>query len=84
MESHSFENNDAVLVFFDWLSRFTESAQFDSLSDAERRAMWDIEASLESSLSAIVAADYTSAVAAAAKRLIGDGEASGDSPIERA
>ena len=84
MESHSFENNDAVLVFFDWLSRFTESAQFDSLSDAERRAMWDMEASLESSLSAIVAADYTSAVAAAAKHLIGDGEASGDSPIERA
>lgn len=69
-----FENKDQTLVFFDWLSRFTESDAFDSLSDAERRVLWDMEATLESTLSEVVAGDYKEAIAAASLRVVGTAE----------
>ena len=71
MTANLFENSDVSLVFFNWLSAFTESDEFDGLTDAEKRVMWDMEATLESSLPAILADDYTSAVDAASGRILG-------------
>ena len=64
-----FDDNDAALVFFDWLSRFTESDQFEGLSRAERRVFWDLEATLESALTEVVDQDYVESVDAASARL---------------
>ena len=38
--------DDEKLVLYHWLSEFSESSAFDSLGDAEKRVLWDLEASL--------------------------------------
>ena len=67
----SLMSDDQALVFFDWLSRFTESNAFDALPEHERRVLWDLEASLESTLPQVLAGDYQDALAAASARIAG-------------
>lgn len=50
---------DEALVFFDWLARTGYGGQPAPFVDqAEQRVLWDLEARLESTLSAVVASDY--------------------------
>ena len=71
MESELFANDsDRALVFLDWLGRFSESDSFDELSQAEQRIMWDLEASLEKSVSGTFDGDYKELVAAASARIV--------------
>ncbi|QQR89554.1 MAG: hypothetical protein IPJ88_15360 [Myxococcales bacterium] len=44
-------SQDEALVFFEWLSRFNKSNSATFEDQAEQRVLWDIESSLESSLS---------------------------------
>ncbi len=62
-------SRDEALVLFDWLSRFTGSGAFDSLSPAEQRVLWNLEAGLEKALSEVVGADYGERVSAARSRI---------------
>jgi hypothetical protein len=66
MEIVSLEiNRDAAVVLFEWLSRFKETGHSTFLDQAEQRALWDLEADLESRLTEPFSADYDSRLAAA-------------------
>ena len=66
-----FSNEDHVLVLFDWLARFNESDNGVEISDAEQRVLWDLEATLESSIGSILSGDYAQRVAIAHGRIVG-------------
>ncbi len=70
----SFLTKDQAIIFFDWLSRFTESEAFDELPEHERRVLWDIEAELETSLPEVVSGTYKEMLAAASARVAGPDE----------
>lgn len=70
----SLMSDDQALVFFDWLSRFTEVEAFDILPEHERRVLWDLEASLEETLPQVLAGNYKEALAAAIARITGTGQ----------
>lgn len=61
--------DDKKLVLYHWLSSFSESDAFDSLGDAEKRVLWDLEASLEKKLTALFKGDYAAKVSQAASRI---------------
>jgi hypothetical protein len=51
---------EEALVFLDWLFRFNEGEHADLFDDqAEERVLWDIEASLEKTTSAIFEKKYS-------------------------
>jgi len=61
---------DHALVLLDWLARSSSAEHPVALEDqAEQRALWDLEASLEAILPEAVAADYREQVAAARARV---------------
>ncbi len=61
-------SRDEALVFFDWLHRFnSEGHRFDD--QAEQRVLWDLEASLESTLVEPLKPDYVEILAAARSRV---------------
>lgn len=74
MATQMFPSAEAALVFFDWLTRFTASTEFDRLEAAEQRVLWDLEADLEKSLPVVLAADYTGALARARSLVEGSPE----------
>lgn len=43
-------SREEAIVFFEWLSRFNKTEQFRFEDQAEQRVLWDIEATLQSSL----------------------------------
>ena len=63
-------DSDRALVFLDWLGRFSESDSFDELSPAEQRIMWDLEASIEKTVTGTFRGDYKELVAAASARIV--------------
>lgn len=61
---------DQAMVLFDWLARTGSSGRPAVFEDqAEQRALWLLETSLESSLSEPLASDYRDRVEAARRRL---------------
>jgi hypothetical protein len=69
-----FGSADAVLVFFDWLARFNSSRDFEKLGTAERRVLWDLEATLEAIVAEAVSRDYKASVREARTRISYGGE----------
>jgi hypothetical protein len=51
-----------ALVFFAWLSRLNESGSTAFEDQAEKRVLWDLEASLEKLLAAPLQGDYRDAL----------------------
>ncbi|MEO0460584.1 MAG: hypothetical protein AAF219_07060 [Myxococcota bacterium] len=62
-------SSDEAIVFFDWLARFNEKDDHTFEDQSEQRILWDLEAGLEKSLSAIVSSDYESRLADARSRV---------------
>ena len=61
---------DIALVLFDWLARTSVSGQPAAFADqAEQRALWNLEAALESLLIEPLSADYDGLVARARDRI---------------
>lgn len=61
---------DHALVLFDWLARSTDAGQPMAFADgAELRALWDLEASLESVLPEVLQDDYAERIAGARDRV---------------
>src|SRR4051794_27013887 len=60
---------DEALVVFEWLSRFNESGDGTFRDQAEQRVLWDIEASLESTLVAPLDPHYDRLLAEARGRV---------------
>ena len=60
---------DEALGLFDWLGRIHEHGGVAFEDQAEQRALWNLEASLEAILAEPFAADYEAIVKAARDRL---------------
>ncbi|TBN57250.1 hypothetical protein EYE40_07475 [Glaciihabitans arcticus] len=61
---------DEALVLLDWLARTTEQAHPAPFNDqAEQRVLWDLEASLESILTAPLDSNYAALIEAARGRI---------------
>lgn len=61
---------DQALVLLDWLARTSSAEHPVPFGDqAEQRALWDLEVSLESLLPDVLAADYREQVRAARSRV---------------
>jgi hypothetical protein len=60
---------DEAIVFFEWLARFNaeEGRQFED--QAEQRVLWNLEASLESTLVEPLEPDYAQILVAARSRV---------------
>ena len=56
---------EEALVFFEWISRFNKREDADFEDQAEQRVLWDIEATLESTLDDLFSPDYAALLAAA-------------------
>jgi len=63
---------DQALVFFDWLTRESESDGPSVGHQAEQDVLWVLEGQLEKSLVEPLKADYTELVQRARARLTGD------------
>jgi hypothetical protein len=62
---------DCALVLFDWLATASDSDQLATFADpAEQRALWYLEATLESLLAEPFASDYGEIVDQARARLM--------------
>lgn len=61
--------SDEALVFFDWLARFNRRDPVGIEDQAEQRVLFDLEAMLESTLTAPLEADYKGLLAAARGRV---------------
>lgn len=60
---------EQALVLFDWLVRTSEAEQPAPFEDqAEQRAMWDLGATLEALLPAVLGSDYRAELLAARSR----------------
>lgn len=62
-------SHDHWLVLFDLVGRLNEQEAVEFEDQAEQRALWDLEAVLESMLPEVVARDYGDRVDAARDRL---------------
>lgn len=63
-------SRDQALVLFDWLARTSAADAPVGFEDqAERRAMWDLESSLEALLAEVLSSDYRAEVDAARTRV---------------
>jgi hypothetical protein len=60
---------DEAVVLFDWLVRFNADKGRQFEDQAEQRVLWDLEASLESTLEEALRPDYAQIVAAARSRV---------------
>lgn len=60
---------DEAIVLLEWLSRFNVDGDCRFEDQAEQRVLWDLEASLESMLSAPLKPDYAETLARARARL---------------
>jgi hypothetical protein len=60
---------DEALVLFDWLGRFNAGSAPAIEDQAEQRALWNLEALLESALVAPLTPDYDARLKAARDRL---------------
>jgi hypothetical protein len=60
---------DEALVLFDWLTRFNESPPEVFEDQAEQRVLFDLEATLESSLTEPLAANYAELLRDARERV---------------
>lgn len=60
---------DEAIVFFEWLARFNadEGRRFED--QAEQRVLWNLEASLESTLEELFKPDYDQILVAARSRV---------------
>ena len=61
-------SGDEALVLYEWLANFN-NANHSFQDQAERRVLWDLEASLERHLAAPFSGDYAAQLAAARDRL---------------
>jgi hypothetical protein len=60
---------DEALVLYEFLARYTNSDQLETVDQAEQRALWNLCAMLERSLVAPFDADYAAQLALARGRL---------------
>ena len=60
---------DEAIVFFDWLARFNKEEGRRFEDQAEQRVLWNLEASLESTLVEPFKPDYDQILAAARSRV---------------
>ena len=60
---------DEAVVLFDWLHRFNSEKKHRFEDQAEQRALWNLEASLESTLVELFKPEYGEILAAARSRL---------------
>jgi hypothetical protein len=69
-EGVSFDlSGDLALVLLALIGRLNEQESIEFVDQAEQRAMWDLEALLESAVAATVAPDFEAEVRAARDRL---------------
>lgn len=62
-------SEDEAVVLFEWLHRVNTQSQVQFTDQAERRVLWDLEASLESSNQGLFAGDYAERVKLARERV---------------
>lgn len=60
---------DEAIVFFEWLARFNKEEGRRCEDQAEQRVLWNLEASLESTLVEPFRPDYDQILAAARSRV---------------
>ncbi len=61
-----------MLVLFDWLARSSDQGSpITNLHEAERRVLWDLEATLEGALTAPFSDDYATLLDAARREVLG-------------
>lgn len=58
-------SREEAIVFFEWLSRFNKAEYTGFEDQAEQRVLWDIEASLESTLDELFESNYEDLLARA-------------------
>ncbi len=61
--------NDEAIVFFEFLSRFSEDSRLEIVDPSERRVLSDLQASLESLLAEPFFEDYDQILESARKRI---------------
>ncbi|MGE0789916.1 MAG: hypothetical protein AB7S26_29855 [Sandaracinaceae bacterium] len=61
--------SDEAVVLLSWLHRFNQDHQRIFEDQSEQRALWNLEATLEARLTAVVAENYRDVLAAARQRL---------------
>lgn len=63
-------SNEEALVFFDWLVRFNENEDMTTIEDqAEERVLFDLESTLEKSLSKVLSSNYNEILAIAREKV---------------
>ena len=62
-------SHDEALVLFEWLTQFNAAPENEFEDQAEQRALWNLEAALESVLTEPFRPDYQELLAAARSRL---------------
>lgn len=63
-------DRDVALVIFEWLARGSDIGHVAPIEDqAEQRALWDLEATLEAHLDVVVSGDYQRELVAARRRV---------------
>ncbi|WP_454041875.1 hypothetical protein [Cellulosimicrobium sp. Marseille-Q8652] len=62
-------SSDHALVLFELLARLNTDGQVPFADQAEQRVLWDLEAQLESNLTAVVASNYHEQLTAARGRI---------------
>lgn len=62
-------SNDEALVLYGWIARFNQQPENEFADQAEQRVLWDIEAILDSKLTAPLASDYEAQLASARDRV---------------
>lgn len=62
-------SNDHWLVLFELIARLNADEDLNLEDQAEQRALWDLEATLESTLTEVLATDYGDRLANARDRL---------------
>jgi hypothetical protein len=62
-------SRDEAIVFYEWLTRFNSSEEHRFEDQSEQRVMWDLEASLESTLAEPLRPDYIQVLADSRSRV---------------
>lgn len=62
-------STDEVIVLWDWLDRMITAERFEFEDQAEARAVWNLEATLEPLVQEMGRSDYLAALKAARERL---------------
>jgi hypothetical protein len=65
-------NPDEALVLFEWLSRVNEGEELSFEHPAEQRVLWDLEATLETKLVALLEPNYDELLQGARDAIVGE------------